>query len=159
MLPIVRMCWIVLQYLIQQKSQSVSETLSFVASLHLLCVSVSSELRVTVVSDYTPAPGEAPGELGDNEFTAGSLLTLKCLVTGNSSEGLSYTWSVSGNPGCCNIDTSSTANTLNVGRPLYSYYAGDYTCRVEEAGRTGSSNSDVFSVSVVGEFMSRFISQ
>ena len=118
-----------------------------------------------MVSDYTPAPGEAPGELGDNEFTAGSLLTLQCLVTGNSSEGLIYTWSVSENPsttGCttgCNIDTSSTANTLNVGRPLYSYYAGDYTCRVDEAGRTGSGNSDVFSVSVVGEFMSRFISQ
>ena len=126
-------------------------------------MSVSSELSVTVVSDYTPAPGEAPGELGDNEFTAGSLLTLKCLVTGNSSEGLIYTWSVSGNPsttGCtnngCNINTSSTANTLAVGRrPLYSYYAGDYTCRVEEAGRTGSGNSDVFSVSVVGEFVSQ----
>ena len=115
------------------------------------------------MSDYTPAPGEAPGELGDNEFTAGSLLTLKCLVTGNSSEGLIYTWSVSGNPSTtdctnngCNIDTSSTANTLNVGGPLlYSYYAGDYTCRVEEAGRTGSGNSDVFSVSVVGEFVAQ----
>ena len=126
-------------------------------------MSVSSELRVTVVSDYTPAPGEAPGELGDNEFTAGSLLTLQCLVTGNSSEGLIYSWSVSGNPSTtdctnngCNIDTSSTANTLNVGGPLlYSYYAGDYTCRVEEAGRTGSGNSDVFSVAVVGEFMSQ----
>ena len=103
---------------------------------------------------YRPAPGEAPGELGPNEFTAGSLLTLNCLVHGNSSE-LSYRWSVSGSPSTppdcygCSINLSST---LTVGKPpLYSYYAGVYRCTASEAGRYDSGNSDV---TVVGKHAS-----
>ena len=113
----------------------------------LLC----EELNVTVSAVYRPAPGEAPGELGPNEFTAGSRLSLNCLAKGNSSE-LSYRWSVSGNPsttGCisngCVIDVSSTTSTLTVGKPpLYSYYAGVYRCTASEDGRFDSGNSDDF---------------
>ena len=108
---------------------------------------------------YRPAPGEPPGELGPNGFTAGSLLRLNCLVHGNSSE-LSYRWSVSGNPstpGCrgCDIDLSSTTSTLTVGKPpLYSYYAGVYRCTASEAGRYDSGNIDDFNVTVVGKHAS-----
>ena len=113
---------------------------------------------MTVNADYRPAPGEAPGELGPNEFTIGSELTLNCSVHGNSNE-LSYRWSVSGNPstpGCkddgCVIDVSSTTSTLTVGRPpLYSYFAGIYTCTGSEDGRFDSGNSYGFNVTVVGK--------
>ena len=118
-----------------------------------------TELKVTVSADYRPAPGEAPGELGPNEFTAGSELTLNCLAQGNSSE-LSYKWSVSGNPSTppdctgCDIDLSSTGSTRLVGKPpLYSYYAGVYTCTVSEAGRSDSGNGDNFTVTVVGKMV------
>ena len=116
----------------------------------------NAELNVTVSAVYRPAPGEAPGELGPNEFTAGSELTLNCSVHGNSNE-LSYRWSVSGSsstPGCyyCVIDLSSTTSTLTVGKPpLYSYYAGVYTCTVSKAGRSDSGNSYGFTVTVVGK--------
>ena len=113
------------------------------------------ELKVTVRAIYRPVPGEAPGELGPNDFTAGSDLTLKCSVEGHSG-GLTYSWSVTGNPstpGCtdCGNDLGSSS-TLVVGRPpLLSYYAGNYTCTVTEDGRSASENSDVFLVNVVGE--------
>ena len=116
----------------------------------------NAELNVTVSAVYRPAPGEAPGELGPTEFTAGSELTLNCLAQGNSSE-LSYRWSVSGNPstpGCtgCDIDLSSTTSTLTVGKPpLYSYYAGVYTCTASETGRFDSGTSYDFTVTVVGK--------
>ena len=118
----------------------------------------NAELNVTVSAVYRPAPGEAPGELGPNMFTAGSELTLNCLAQGNSSE-LSYKWSVSENPstpGCdnngCAIDLSSTTSTLTVGKPpLYSYYAGVYTCKASEAGRSDSGYIANFTVTVVGK--------
>ena len=116
---------------------------------------------MTVSAVYTPAPGEVPGELDLNQFTAGSLLNLTCSVEGHS-EGLSYSWSVSGNPstpGCysCYTDTLSTTSALIVGKPLlYSYYAGNYTCTVTETGRPNSMNSDNFTVTVDGEFISYF---
>ena len=114
---------------------------------------------MTVSAIYRPAPEEVPGELGPNDFVAGSELTLKCSVEGHSG-GLSYSWSVTGNPstpGCtgCGIDTTHTpmgsSSTLVVGQPLYSYYAGNYTCTVTEDGGSASENSDVFLVNVVGE--------
>ena len=118
---------------------------------------------MTVSAVYRPAPGEAPGELGPSEFTAGSFLTLNCLVHGNSSE-LSYSWSVSENPRTpqctdsgCNINLSSTTSTLTVGKPpLYSYYAGVYRCTASEAGRCDSGNSDDFNVTVVGKHASLY---
>ena len=112
---------------------------------------------MTVSALYEPASGEVPGELGPNQFTAGSNLTLNCSVEGHSG-ALNYTWSLTGNrsipSGCdsCNIDTSSTTFTLVVGNPeLFSYYAGDYRCTVSEIGRPASSNRDNFSVTVIGE--------
>ena len=116
----------------------------------------STELSVIISIDYTAAPGEDRGKLGPNEFTAGSILSLNCIVEGASGD-VAYTWSVRGNPttptDCyrqCNIDTSSTTSTLLVGRPLYSHHAGTYTCTVSE---TGSSNSEDYTVTVVGEMM------
>ena len=112
---------------------------------------------MTVSAVYRPAPGEVPGELGPNEFTAGSELTLNCLAQGNTGV-VSYRWTVSGNsstPGCtgCVIDLPSTTSTLAVGKPpLYSYYAGVYRCNASEAGRSESSNTYDFLVSVIGKF-------
>ena len=99
----------------------------------MLYLLIYTELNVTVSALYEPAPGEVPGKLGPNQFTAGSDLTLNCSVEGHSG-ALNYVWSLTGNPstsgcGSCNINTSSTTYTLVVGTPeLYSYYAGDYTC-------------------------------
>ena len=115
----------------------------------------STELNVTVSPDYTPAPGEAPGELAANEFTAGSVLSLTCMALGGSG-GLTYSWSVQGNPpppsecGSCATPTSNTS-TLTFRPPLYSYYAGTYKCAVSESGRPSSGNSDSHTVTVVGE--------
>ena len=113
-----------------------------------------TELNVTISANYTPAPGEDPGELGPNEFTAGSVLSLNCIVQGASGD-LTYTWSVMGNsptPGCSVCGSaSSTTSTLTVGSPLYSYPAGNYTCTVSESGRPDSDNSDDFTVRVVGK--------
>ena len=114
------------------------------------------ELRVTVTADYRRAGGE--GELGPNQFTAGSLLSLTCSVQGATGP-VSYIWSVRDNPGTpdctgsnCDIDTLSTDPTLTVGNPhLLSYYAGVYTCTVRETGRSDSTNSEDFTVTVVGE--------
>ena len=111
---------------------------------------------MTISVNYIAAPGEDPGELGPDEFTAGSLLTLNCIAQGNIG-GLTYTWSVMGNPptpGChgCGIDTSSTTSTLTLEGPaLNSYYAGIYTCTVSDSGRPDSDNSDDFTVRVVGK--------
>ena len=118
----------------------------------------NAELNVTVSAVYRPAPGEAPGELGPNVFTAGSRLSLNCLAQGNSDK-LSYEWTVSENPSTptctdpqCVIDLSSTTSTLTVGKPpLYSYYAGVYTCNASEAGRSDSGNIANFTVTVVGK--------
>ena len=127
---------------------------SYCCSLpHLYCV-YCTELSVRVTADYRPAGGE--GELGPNLFTAGSLLSLNCSVQGHSGN-LSYSWSVRHNsttPDCysCDVDTSSTDPTLTVGNPhLFSYYAGVYTCTVNETGRSASTNSEDFTVTVVGE--------
>ena len=114
---------------------------------------------MTISANYTPAPGENPEELCHNEFTAGSVLFLTCIVRGNSGD-LTYTWSVMGNPPTppectsCAIATSSTTSTLTLRRPLYSYYAGIYTCIVSESGRPDSDNSDGFTVRVVGKKIS-----
>ena len=112
------------------------------------------ELNVTISADYTAAPGEDPGELGPNEFTAGRTLSLECIVQGDSGD-LTFTWSVMRNPNTaecseCDIDTSSMTSTLAVGSPLYSYHAGIYTCTVSESGRPDSDNSDDFTVRVAG---------
>ena len=99
---------------------------------------------------------EDPEELCLNQFTAGSALTLNCVVQGHSG-ALTYAWSVTGNPdttGCtgCNVDTSSTTSLLALGQnALYSYFAGVYTCTVSESGRPDSGNSDDFTVTVVGK--------
>ena len=116
---------------------------------------------MTVSAVYRPAPGEVPGELGPNEFTAGSELTLNCLVLRNSGV-VSYRWSASGNPqtpGCtnsrCDIDLSSTTSSLTVGKPpLYSYYAGVYRCTASEAGSFDSGNSGNFNVTIIGKHIS-----
>ena len=104
---------------------------------------------MSLIAVYTPAPGEDPESLGPNEFTAGSELTLNCSVQGHSGD-LHYNWSsVTDTGDCCSIDTSSTTSTLSVGKPpLFSYYAGIYTCTVSESGRPASDN---FTVTVVGE--------
>ena len=115
----------------------------------------STELNVTVSVNYTAAPGKDLGELDHNEFTAGSILSLNCIVEGNSGDVI-YTWSMIGNPtpptvcGYCGI---GTLPTLTVGRPLYSHLAGIYTCTVSETGRPDSSNSDDYTVTVVGKMM------
>ena len=109
----------------------------------------STELNVTITADYTPAPDEAPGELADNEFTAGSGLTLKCMAQGGSGT-LSYSWSVTDNPSTptCPTCTPPTVTTPTFGRsPLYSFFAGTYTCTVNGVTSNG------FTVRVVGEFM------
>ena len=113
---------------------------------------------------YIPAPGEDPTELDPNTFTAGSLLELECVAMGSSST-LAYNWSVSQDftPICldngCNVNVSSTASTLIVGRPpLLSYYAGNYTCDVNETDRPDTNNNADFSVMVVGELSPLFFS-
>ena len=114
-----------------------------------------SELNVTIIPDYISVPGEDPGELGPNEFTAGAVLSLTCMAQG-ASGGLTYSWSAAENPvppsDCgCNIDTMPTTPTLEVGPLLQSFRAGTYTCTVSEVGRPSSGSSDDFTVVVVGE--------
>ena len=115
-----------------------------------------AELSVTISADYTAAPGEDPGELGPNGFTAGSKLSLICRVQGNSGGDLTYTWSVMGNPdtpGCskCDIELSTTSTLALRTLALNSHFAGVYTCTVSESGRPDSDNSDDFTVRVVGK--------
>ena len=115
----------------------------------------STELKVTIRTDYRPAPGEDPGELGPNEFTAGSVLSLNCDVQGNSGS-LTYSWSVTGNPdttGCtsCSMPSSSTSTLRLPQSALTSYFTGYYTCTVSESGRPDSRNRDTFAVRVVGK--------
>ena len=117
-----------------------------------------SELNVTIILDYIPAPGEDPGELGPNEFKAGTVLSLICMAQG-ASRDLTYSWSVAGNPDTpsdctCNIITTPTIPmTLEVGPFLQSFRAGTYTCTVNETGRPNSGSSDDFTVVVVGEYL------
>ena len=119
------------------------------------CFFSSSELNVTIIPDYIPAPGD-PGELSPNEFTAGAVLSLTCMAQG-ASEDVTYSWSVAGNPNTpsdcgCNIDTTPTIPmTLEVGPLLQSFRAGTYTCTVSETDRSSSGSSDDFTVVVVGE--------
>ena len=114
----------------------------------------SPELNVMVTADYISYPGETPGELDVNEFRAGvGHLTLLCQVEGGSGT-LSYQWTVERlpTPGCTGCYTpSSDTDTLIVDIVLLSYFAGTYTCTVNEAGRPSSSSSDSFTFSVVGE--------
>ena len=58
-------------------------------------------VSMSISAVYTPAPGEAPGILGPNQFTAGSILTLRCSAQGLNGN-LSYRWSVSGNTSSSN---------------------------------------------------------
>ena len=110
---------------------------------------------MTISADYTAAPGEDPDDLGPNEFTAGSVLSLICEVQGHSGD-LTYDWTVTRNPDtprCIDCDISSTTSTLRLAQPaLSSYHAGIHTCTVSESGRHGSRNSDDFTVAVVGEW-------
>ena len=110
---------------------------------------------MTISADYTAAPGEDPGKLGPNEFTAGSHLSLICIVQGNSGN-LTYTWSVMGNPptpGCtrCDIKLSTTSTLALRNVALTSHFAGIYTCTVSESSRPDSDSSDDFTVRVVGK--------
>ena len=116
---------------------------------------------MTISANYTTAPGEDPGELGPNDFTAGGALSLNCIVQGDSGS-LTYAWSVMGNPdtppecgSTCNIDTSSNTSTLIMAssNSFFSFHAGNYTCTVSESGRPDSDNSDDFTVRVVGKRM------
>ena len=74
-----------------------------------------------------------------------------------TSGGLTYSWSVAGNPDTpsdctCNIITTPTIPmTLEVGPFLQSHRAGTYTCTVSETDRSSSGSSDDFIVVVVGE--------
>ena len=111
---------------------------------------------MTIIPDYISAPGENPGELSPNEFTAGGVLSLTCMAQG-ASGGLTYSWSVAGNPDpppdCgCSIDTTPTTPTLEVGPLLQSFRAGIYTCTVSETGKPSSESSEDFSVVLVGEY-------
>ena len=110
---------------------------------------------MTITPNYISVSGENPGELGPNEFTAGAVLSLTCMAQG-ASGNLTYSWSVAGNPDTpsdcgCNIDTTPTTPTLEVGSVLQYFRAGTYTCRVSETGRTSSESSEDFPVIVVGE--------
>ena len=49
-----------------------------------------TELNVTISAKYTPASGEDPGELGPNEFRAGTTLSLNCIVQGNGGDVYIY---------------------------------------------------------------------
>ena len=128
------------------------------STFHIQCIPFFlKRIKVTVSTDYTPAPGEDPDNLGPNEFTAGSILILTCTVQGNSGT-LTYEWSVTGNPDtsvcrrCTIIGPLPHTSTLRLGQPaLNSYHAGIYTCTVSESGRPDSGNSDTFNVTVVGE--------
>ena len=106
--------------------------------------------------DYNAAPGEDPNELSSNEFTAGSVLSLHCVVQGSSSS-LTYKWSVTGNPDTsdctrCDVIPLSSTSTLTLAQySLNSYHAGKYECTVWESDRSDSRKSDTFTVTVVGE--------
>ena len=123
------------------------------------------ELNVSIRAVYNPAPGDDVELLGPNTFTAGSDLELLCVVMGNSNNNLRYSWSVNPNfePSCipdkdCDINVTSTTSKLTVGKPeLLSYYAGNYSCTVNEADRPESQNSHDFTVNVVGELISLLI--
>ena len=127
-----------------------------VVRLYPNCMSVVSSpaLNVMVTAHYTSAPGETSEELNTNKFRAGRQLRLLCQVEGDSGT-LSYHWRAKGNPathGCqsCNTPTSNTA-ILSFDTVLYSYFAGTYTCTVDEVGRPSSSSSDSFTFVLIGK--------
>ena len=113
---------------------------------------------MSIIPNYISVPGEDPGELGPNEFTAGAVLSLTCMAQG-ASEDLTYSWSVAGNPetppDCtfCDIDITLfyMSMTLEVGPVLRSFSAGTYTCSVSETGRPSSESSEDFPLIIVGE--------
>ena len=117
----------------------------------------SPELNVTVTADYnyTSASGENLGESDVSEFRAGGQLRFLCQAEGGSGT-LSYQWTVVSlqTPGCGSggcITRRSNTDTISIDSVLYSYYAGTYTCTVNEAGLSSSSSSDSFTFTVVGE--------
>lgn len=116
---------------------------------------LSSELNVTVIPDYARVPGEALEDVDNNEFTAGTVLTLTCKVLGASGT-LTYSWSVQGNPPppstCthCEIILNEMVNvTIN---PLLSFHAGTYTCTASVSGMPGGEKNASYTVKVVGEY-------
>ena len=146
-------------------SEPITKTISIIVSkciIYCFCIrndgyiNCSTELNVTIIVDVIPAPGKDHGSLGPNAFTAGSELTLNCLVQGYSQQ-LYYAWSVTdiqdtGDCSYCDINTLSTASTLTVGVPEVRFYsAGIYTCTVRESTRPYSWDNDHFTVRVIGE--------
>lgn len=125
----------------------------------LFFLSTLLELKVTVIVDYTPAQSETPEKLGPNEFTAGSHLTLICVVRGHSnSDNLRYHWSVAGSPStpgctaCSNVIPSATHRVVYHWK-LYSWLSGNYSCSAREINKPEVySNSFIFIVKVVGKF-------
>ena len=73
-----------------------------------IIVHFSTELKVTIRPDYRPAPGEDPGELGPNEFTAGSVFSLNCDVQGNSGS-VNFEWIVTGSDSSAMSDSSDSS--------------------------------------------------
>ena len=130
-------------------SQSVSEQHSLEFMFFHSPFYFVAELNAIISADYTPVPGEDPEKLGDNEFTAGSTLILKCTIE-KSTEDMNnnYQWSItrtSSSVGC----TKCTNPTLIVGGPpLYSISAGSYRCIINS-----TLTSRPFIVSVAGECM------
>ena len=104
-----------------------------------------TEPNAVISTIYTPVPEENPEKMGANEFTAGSVLILSCTVEGSVEQYNRYKWSTTGSAslGCTECNNS----TLIVGGPpLYSGYAGNYTCTVND-----TLSSRPFTVSVIGE--------
>ena len=97
---------------------------------------------------YNPEPGVDPNQLGPNEFTAGSVLTLNCTLGGGSGDtDQHYEWSMTRNDGsqsCPSCTESVTSSMLTL--ILYSYTAGNYTCATSDW-----ATSENFTVTVVGE--------
>ena len=115
--------------------------------MHLILSTVLSltEPNAVISTIYTPVPEENPENMGANEFTAGSVLILSCTVEGSVDQYNQYKWSTTGSAslGC----TECSNSTLIVGGPpLYSGYAGNYTCTVND-----TLISRPFTVSVIGE--------
>ena len=96
---------------------------------------------------YNPVPGVDPNQLGPNEFTAGSVLTLNCTLGGGSGDtDQHYEWSMTKNDGSqsCPSCTESSSSMLTL--ILYSYTAGNYTCTTSDW-----VTSENVTVTVVGE--------
>lgn len=97
--------------------------------------------------------------MGPDEFTAGTTLSLDCSVMGNTLS-VTYQWTRVYNftpMSCsnCNETKISTTHSQTVGKPLYSYHAGVYTCIASEDGKPDSTNNGSFTIKVVGELYHR----